>query len=59
MILSQLFRGFAKAIEAKESLDITDFAEALNAGVTTAYKAVMKPVEGTILTVAKDSAKKL
>ncbi|NWN98820.1 MAG: DAK2 domain-containing protein, partial [Bacillus sp. (in: Bacteria)] len=53
-----LFRGFAKAIEAKESLDITDFAEALNAGVTTAYKAVMKPVEGTILTVAKDSAKK-
>lgn len=59
VILSQLFRGFAKAIEAKESLDITDFAEALNAGVTTAYKAVMKPVEGTILTVAKDSAKKL
>ncbi len=58
VILSQLFRGFAKAIEAKESLDITDFAEALNAGVTTAYKAVMKPVEGTILTVAKDSAKK-
>lgn len=58
VILSQLFRGFAKAIEAKESLDITDFAEALNAGVKTAYKAVMKPVEGTILTVAKDSAKK-
>jgi len=58
VILSQLFRGFAKAIEQKESLDITEFAEALNAGVTTAYKAVMKPVEGTILTVAKDSAKR-
>lgn len=58
VILSQLFRGFAKSIETKESLQIADFAEALNAGVITAYKAVMKPVEGTILTVAKDSAKK-
>src|SRR5690606_37536581 len=58
VILSQLFRGFAKFIEQKESLNSTDFAAALQAGVETAYKAVMKPVEGTILTVAKDSAKK-
>ncbi len=58
VILSQLFRGFAKAIEEKESLDAMEFAKALNAGVETAYRAVMKPVEGTILTVAKDAAKK-
>ncbi|WP_033829260.1 DAK2 domain-containing protein [Bacillus andreraoultii] len=58
VILSQLFRGFAKSIEIKETLNVVDFAKALNDGVTTAYKAVMKPVEGTILTVAKDSAKK-
>src|SRR5699024_556672 len=41
-----------------ETLDIHSFVEALEAGVKTAYKAVMKPVEGTILTVAKDSAQK-
>ena len=58
VILSQLFRGFAKSIEEKETLSTNDFAEALNAGVKTAYKAVMKPVEGTILTVAKDAANK-
>lgn len=58
VILSQLFRGFAKSIELKETLNVEEFAKALNDGVTTAYKAVMKPVEGTILTVAKDSAKK-
>jgi len=58
VILSQLFRGFSKYIESKETLNAMDFAEALNAGVETAYKAVMKPVEGTILTVAKDAAKK-
>ncbi len=58
VILSQLFRGFAKSIEAKETLNAKDFAEALQSGVETAYKAVMKPVEGTILTVAKDAAKK-
>ena len=58
VILSQLFRGFAKSIESKETLNADDFAEALNNGVNTAYKAVMKPVEGTILTVAKDAAKK-
>ncbi|NRD78836.1 DAK2 domain-containing protein [Bacillus sp. BRMEA1] len=58
VILSQLFRGFSKSIEAKASIDGKDFATALEAGVETAYKAVMKPVEGTILTVAKDAAKK-
>ena len=57
VILSQLFRGFAKAIEAKPTITSLEFAAALNAGVETAYKAVMKPVEGTILTVAKDAAK--
>ncbi|WP_404409545.1 DAK2 domain-containing protein [Jeotgalibacillus malaysiensis] len=58
VILSQLFRGFGKSIETKAVLTAKDFAEALDAGVTSAYKAVMKPVEGTILTVAKDAAKK-
>ncbi|WLR43569.1 DAK2 domain-containing protein [Bacillus carboniphilus] len=58
VILSQLFRGFSKAIETKETLTVEDFAEGLQHGVNTAYKAVMKPVEGTILTVAKDAAKK-
>ncbi|MFD1735776.1 DAK2 domain-containing protein [Bacillus salitolerans] len=58
VILSQLFRGFSKAIENKETINSVEFAHALEAGVETAYKAVMKPVEGTILTVAKDSARK-
>nr|WP_239583353.1 DAK2 domain-containing protein [Metabacillus iocasae] len=58
VILSQLFRGFAKSIEQKETINSVEFAQALEAGVETAYKAVMKPVEGTILTVAKDAAKK-
>ncbi|MFC7784410.1 MULTISPECIES: DAK2 domain-containing protein [unclassified Rossellomorea] len=58
VILSQLFRGFGKAIEGKESLSSVEFANALQTGVETAYKAVMKPVEGTILTVAKDAARK-
>lgn len=58
VILSQLFRGFAKFIEGKESISGREFAQALEAGVQTAYKAVMKPVEGTILTVAKDAANK-
>ncbi|MBP3038316.1 DAK2 domain-containing protein [Bacillaceae bacterium Marseille-Q3522] len=58
VILSQLFRGFAKSVESKASLTASEFAHAFEAGVETAYKAVMKPVEGTILTVAKDAAKK-
>lgn len=56
VILSQIFRGFAKGMENKESIHTKDLAEALDTGVKTAYKAVMKPVEGTILTVAKDAA---
>lgn len=56
VILSQLFRGFGKAIEGKTELSTVDFAEALKRGVDTAYKAVMKPVEGTILTVAREAA---
>ncbi|MDN4607508.1 DAK2 domain-containing protein [Sporosarcina highlanderae] len=58
VILSQLFRGFGKAVEEEAKLDSVKFAGALEYGVQTAYKAVMKPVEGTILTVAKDAAKK-
>lgn len=57
VILSQLFRGFSKSVQDKESLELDDLADALQSGVDTAYKAVMKPVEGTVLTVAKDAAK--
>ncbi len=56
VILSQLFRGFSQAVEQKAELGIEELAKALEEGVKTAYKAVMKPVEGTILTVAKDTA---
>ncbi|MCY8231895.1 DAK2 domain-containing protein [Priestia endophytica] len=58
VILSQLFRGFAKSIEGKTVVDSGEFAAAFQAGVETAYKAVMKPIEGTILTVAKEAAEK-
>lgn len=58
VILSQLFRGFSKSVEGKKTLNGKQFADGFAAGVDMAYKAVMKPVEGTILTVAKDSAKK-
>lgn len=58
VILSQLFRGFSKAIVDEETVDAKVFVNALDQGVKTAYKAVMKPVEGTILTVAKDSGEK-
>lgn len=57
VILSQLFRGFGKAIENKETVTAKEFAGAFMNGVQTAYNAVMKPVEGTILTVARESAK--
>jgi len=56
VITSQIFRGFSKSIEAKESLNAMDLAKAFDDGVKTAYKAVMKPVEGTILTVARFGA---
>ncbi|RXZ77012.1 DAK2 domain-containing protein [Paenibacillaceae bacterium] len=57
VILSQLFRGFARSFASAEEVGTVQFAAALQHGVDTAYKAVVKPVEGTILTVAKDSAK--
>lgn len=58
VILSQLFRGFGKSLEKETEVDARSFAEAFKAGVDTAYKAVMKPAEGTILTVARESAAK-
>ncbi|MFW3537294.1 DAK2 domain-containing protein [Vagococcus fluvialis] len=56
VILSQLFRGFSKEIIEKETLSAQDLADAFKNGVETAYKAVMKPVEGTILTVSRGAA---
>ena len=56
VILSLLFRGFAKAIKEKEIMDGRDLAIALDFGVAAAYKAVMKPAEGTILTVSRLAA---
>ena len=56
VILSLLFRGFAKAIKDRETIDGRDFAIALDFGVAAAYKAVMKPAEGTILTVSRLAA---
>ena len=56
VILSLLFRGFAKAIKEKETMDGRDLAIALDFGVAAAYKAVMKPAEGTILTVSRLAA---
>ena len=56
VILSQIFRGFAKGCEGAESLDAKAFVDAYANGAKTAYKAVMKPTEGTILTVVRESA---
>ncbi|WP_228098231.1 MULTISPECIES: DAK2 domain-containing protein [unclassified Gemella] len=56
VILSQLFRGLSQYIEIKEEINAKEFAAAVQNGVSIAYKAVMKPVEGTILTVARESA---
>ena len=58
VILSQLLRGFTKGIRDHEKLDVVDLANAMDKAVKTAYKAVMKPKEGTILTVAKGIAEK-
>ena len=58
VILSQLFRGFTKEIKAFETIDAVVLANACERAVETAYKAVMKPKEGTILTVAKGMAEK-
>lgn len=56
VILSLLFRGFAKAVKEKDTIDGRDLAIALDFGVGAAYKAVMKPAEGTILTVSRLAA---
>ena len=56
VILSQLFRGFARGVDGNQELDAKAFAEAMKGGVETAYKAVMKPREGTILTVSRACA---
>lgn len=57
VILSQLFRGFSRAVAGGRELNVAMFANALQQGVDTAYKAVVKPVEGTILTVAREAAR--
>lgn len=57
VIVSQLFRGFAKAVQGLDQLDRKGLAKGLEGAVTLAYQAVRKPVEGTILTVAKEAAK--
>ncbi len=56
VILSLLFRGFSKGLKGKDEADGTDLANALGFGVEAAYKAVMKPTEGTILTVSREAA---
>ena len=56
VILSQLLRGFTRVIEKADKVDAPTFARAFEKGVETAYKAVMKPKEGTILTVARGAA---
>ncbi|MDQ3704121.1 MAG: DAK2 domain-containing protein [Chloroflexota bacterium] len=55
VILSQIWRGFAEGIAGKERISAVDFADGLVAATATAYRAVLKPVEGTILTVIKDT----
>lgn len=57
VILSQLLRGIAKGVEGQRNVSAQQIAQALQTGVDTAYKAVMKPVEGTILTVSREMAK--
>ena len=57
VIMSQIFRGIAKTLEGKEQASAVELAQALRAGSDTAYKAVMKPVEGTILTIIREVAR--
>lgn len=56
VILSQIIRGIGKSVEGKDKLSTMDLAKALKGGSDTAYKAVIKPVEGTILTVIRETA---
>jgi len=58
VILSLLFRGFGKSVKELDTIDGADFAIALDHGVAAAYKAVMKPAEGTILTVSRKTAQR-
>ena len=58
VILSLIFRGFSKALKGQTNVTATNIVSALEAGVEGAYKSVMKPTEGTILTVARESAEK-
>ena len=57
VILSQIFRGFYQSVEGKADIYAKDFADAFVKGTEIAYKAVMRPVEGTILTVLRESSK--
>lgn len=57
VILSQLFRGFGKSVHDLDTVNAQQFAQALQQGVDTSYQAVVKPVEGTVLTVAREAAK--
>ena len=59
VILSQIFRGFAMGLEGHESVDAVAFANAWKSGAEVAYKAVMRPVEGTILTVIREASEKI
>ncbi len=59
VILSLLFRGISKGLKDKETANAKDFAEAINQGVKAAYRAVMKPTEGTVLTVSRVAAERL
>lgn len=56
VILSQIFRGFYQYVEGKDSVNALELSEAFNKGAAVAYKAVMRPVEGTILTVIREAA---
>ena len=56
VILSQLFRGMSQHIADKKEVNAKEFAEAIQNGISIAYKAIIKPVEGTILTVAREAA---
>jgi uncharacterized protein len=58
VILSQIFRGFSNSMAGKETLSARDLADALMSGAQVAYKSVMKPTEGTILTVIREAAAK-
>ena len=59
VITSQIFRGFASSLKEKKTISINDLADAFSSGSKVAYKAVMRPVEGTILTVIRESSEAL